>query len=160
MFCNRKRVTGLSKVFYRYFSSFCVLASLQGHYTVAREAWPKKMFSLGVEIENVTRLYNIVGPFCRRRVTARRITSPLPDPHVLKSASRMVLSRTQLTPHVTRRAPHGASRLVQAMCAWPVNTRHAPSRPCRDANVYGCKTTSMHNTEYPLIPTPDTLPAS
>ena len=38
---------------------------------------------------------------------------------------------------LTRPTPHGASRLVQGMSAWSVKTRHAPSRHCRDARVYG-----------------------
>ena len=38
----------------------------------------------------------------------------------------------QLTLHATRRTPHGASRLVQAMSAWSAKTRHAPSRQCSD----------------------------
>ena len=32
--------------------------------------------------------------------------------------------------------PHGASCLVQAMSAWSVETRRAPSRHCRGARVY------------------------
>ena len=36
--------------------------------------------------------------------------------------------RMQLTLHATRRTPHGASRLVQAMSAWSVKPQHAPSR--------------------------------
>ena len=44
-----------------------------------------------------------------------------------------------------RPAPHGASRLVQAKSAWSVKTRHAPSRHCRDARVYGHTTTAMHD---------------
>ena len=54
----------------------------------------------------------------------------------------------QLTLHVTRRTPHGASRLVRAMSAWSVKTRHAPSGHCRDARVYGHTTTAMHEIEY------------
>ena len=52
--------------------------------------------------------------------------------------------RMRLTLHATRRTPHGASRLVQAMPAWSVKTRHAPSRHCRDARDYGVKTTTTH----------------
>ena len=65
-----------------------------------------------------------------------------------KSASQAVLSRMQLTLHATRLTPHGASRLVQAMSAWSVKTRHAPSRHCRDARVYDHTTTAMHEIEY------------
>ena len=39
--------------------------------------------------------------------------------------------------HATRRTPHVASRLVQAVPAWSVKTQRAPSRHCRDARVYG-----------------------
>ena len=55
---------------------------------------------------------------------------------VRKSASQAVLSRMKLTFHATRRTPtHGASRLVQAMPAWSVKTRRAPTRHCGDARV-------------------------
>ena len=64
-------------------------------------------------------------------------------PYARKSASRAVLSVMQLTIQATRRTPHGASRLVLAMSAWSVKTRRAPSRHCRDANVYGHMTTAM-----------------
>ena len=37
---------------------------------------------------------------------------------VPKPASQVVHGRMQLTPHATRRTPHGASRLVSAMYAW------------------------------------------
>ena len=47
-------------------------------------------------------------------------------------ASRAVLGRMQLTLHATRRIPHGASRLVQAVYA----IRRSPSRHCGDARVY------------------------
>ena len=40
------------------------------------------------------------------------------------------------TLHVTRRTPHGASRLVQATPIWLVKTRRAPSRHSRGARVY------------------------
>ena len=58
----------------------------------------------------------------------------------------------QLTLHATRRTPHGASRLVQAMPAWSVKPRRAPSRHSRDARVYGHMTTAMH--EYRVHPSP------
>ena len=45
-------------------------------------------------------------------------------------------------------APHGASLLVQAMSAWSVKTRCAPSRLCGDARVYGHTNTVMHDVEY------------
>ena len=50
----------------------------------------------------------------------------------------------QPTFHATRPTPHGASCLVQAMSAWSVKTRRAPSRHCGDARVYGHTTTIMH----------------
>jgi len=63
-------------------------------------------------------------------------------------------SRMQLTLHATRRTPHGPSRLVQAMSAWSVKTRRAPSRRCRGARVYGHMTTAMYDmsTPQPLLP--------
>ena len=69
-------------------------------------------------------------------------------PSTCTSASKTVLSRMQLTLNATRRTPHGAWRLVLAMFAWSVKTRHAPSRHCRDARVYGHTTTAMHDNEY------------
>ena len=46
-------------------------------------------------------------------------------------------SLLQLTLHATCPTPNGASTSVQAMFAWSVKTRRAPSRHCRDAGVYG-----------------------
>ena len=73
---------------------------------------------------------------------------------VPKSVLRAGLGRMQFTLHGTRRTPHGASRLVQAMSAWLVKTRRAPSRHSRDARVYGHTTTAMHelSTPPPLPP--------
>ena len=67
-----------------------------------------------------------------------------------KSVLRAVLGRTQFTLRVTRRTPHGASRLVRATCAWLVKTRRAPSRHSRDARVYGHTTTAMHKLSTPM----------
>ena len=64
---------------------------------------------------------------------------------VQKSAFRAVLGTVQFTLHATRRTPHGSSRLVQAISAWLVTARRAPSRHSRDARVYGHTTTAMHN---------------
>ena len=56
----------------------------------------------------------------------------------------------QFTLHATRQqTPHGASRLVQAMSAWLVKTRRAPSQHSRDARVYGHTTTAMHKLSTP-----------
>ena len=71
---------------------------------------------------------------------------------VPKSVSRAVLGRMQSTLHATRRTPHGASRLVQAMSAWLMKTRRAPSRHSRDARVYGHTTAAMHKPRYPPPP--------
>ena len=54
----------------------------------------------------------------------------------------------QVALHATRRTPHGASRLVQAMYAWSVKIRHAPSQHCGDKRVYGHTTSAMHEIEY------------
>ena len=54
---------------------------------------------------------------------------------IRKSASQAFFSRTQLTLHATRRIPRVASRLVQAMPARSVKTRHAPSRHCRSTSM-------------------------
>ena len=60
---------------------------------------------------------------------------PLKLPSTCKSASQAVHTRMQCTLHATHRTPHCASRLVQAMSAWSVKTRHAPSRHSRNARV-------------------------
>ena len=70
---------------------------------------------------------------------------------VPKSASQAVLSRMQLTLHATRRTPHGASGLAQAMSAWSAESRPAPSRRCRDARVYIHSTTAMHDMSTPPV---------
>ena len=71
-------------------------------------------------------------------------------PYARKSASYAVISinRMQLTLLATRRAPHGASRMVPAMSAWSVKNRRAPCRHYRDARVDGRTTTAMHDNEY------------
>ena len=66
-----------------------------------------------------------------------------------KSVLQEVLGRMQFALHGTRRAPHGASRLVQAMSAWLVKTRRASSWHSRDARVYGHTTTAMHKLSTP-----------
>ena len=66
-----------------------------------------------------------------------------------KSVLQAVLGRVQSTLHATRRTPRGASRLVQAMSAWLVKTRRAPSRHSRDAKVYGHATTAIHKPSTP-----------
>ena len=68
---------------------------------------------------------------------------------VPKSVLRAVLRRMQYTIHAIRRTPHGISRFVQAMPAWLVKTRRAPSRHSRDARVYGHTTTAMHKLSTP-----------
>ena len=75
---------------------------------------------------------------------------PPPPPRRLTSG----LCRMQLTLHATRRTPCGASRLVQAMSAWLVKTRRAPSRHDRDARVYDHTTTAMHKLNIPAPPSP------
>ena len=50
----------------------------------------------------------------------------------------------QFTLHATRRTPHGASRMVQAMSSWLVKTRRAPSQHSRDARVYGHTATAIY----------------
>ena len=71
---------------------------------------------------------------------------------VPKSVIRTVLGRMQFTLNATRRAPHGASRVVQAMSAWLMKTRRAPSRHSTDARVYGHRTTAMHKMRTPPRP--------
>ena len=70
-------------------------------------------------------------------------------PQAKKSASQAVLSRMQLTLHATRRTPHGAPCLVLAMSTWPVKSRRALSRHCRDVRVYGHTTTAVHGVSNP-----------
>ena len=71
-----------------------------------------------------------------------------------KSVLRAVFERMQFTLHTTCRAPHGASRLVQAMPTWLVKTRRAPSRHSRDARIYGHRTMAMHKLSTPPSPSP------
>ena len=66
-----------------------------------------------------------------------------------KSILRAAVGRMQFTLHATRRTPHGALRLVQAMSAWLVKTQRVPSRHRRDARVYGHTTTAMHTLSTP-----------
>ena len=66
-----------------------------------------------------------------------------------KSVSKAALCRVQPALHVTRRTPHGALRLVQAVSAWSVKPRRAPSRHCRDARVYGHTTTPIYGMSTP-----------
>ena len=68
---------------------------------------------------------------------------------VPKSVLRAVLGRMLFILHATRRTLHGASRLVQAMSAWLVETRRAQSRRSRDTRVYGHTTTTMHKLSTP-----------
>ena len=76
-------------------------------------------------------------------------------PHkAVKSASQAALRKMQLTLHASSRTPHGASRLVLAMSAWSVETRRAPARHCRGAEVYGHTNTAMHGDESTLRPRP------
>ena len=77
-------------------------------------------------------------------------------PCARNSASLAVLSRMQLTLSVTRRTPHGVSRSVQAMSAWSVQTRRAPSGIVGIRGVYGHTTTAMHDMSTP--PSPRTRP--
>ena len=70
-------------------------------------------------------------------------------PQAKKSASQAVLSRMQLTLHATRRTPHGAPCLVLAMSTWPVKSRRALSRHCRDVRVYGHTTMAMYDMSTP-----------
>ena len=57
----------------------------------------------------------------------------------------------QFTLQATRRTPHGASRLMQAMPAWLVKTRRAPPRHGRDARV-SHTTTAMQKLSTPPPP--------
>ena len=55
----------------------------------------------------------------------------------------------QLTPRAIRLTPHEASRFVQAMSAWLVKTRRAPSRHSGNARSYGHTTPAMHKLRIP-----------
>lgn len=52
----------------------------------------------------------------------------------------------QLTLHATARTPGGDSPLAHAMPAWPVKTRHAASRHCKDASDYVYTIAAIHDT--------------
>ena len=94
---------------------------------------------------NIRNLMNLFEAVIHKQESRHRVP---------RSASHVVLSRTKLTLHTTRRTPHGASRLVQAMSAWVVKTRRAPSRHSRDARVYGHTTMAMHKTSTPPASSP------
>ena len=66
-----------------------------------------------------------------------------------RSASQTASSIMHLTLLATRRTPHCAPRLVQAMPAWSVRTRRPPSRHRSDLRVYGHVTTAVHGTPPP-----------
>ena len=53
--------------------------------------------------------------------------------------------------------PHGASCLVQAMSAWSVKPRSAPSWHCSDATAYGLTNTAEHDMS---TSSPSSLPTS
>ena len=57
--------------------------------------------------------------------------------------------------HAARFTPNGASRLVQAMSAWSVKTRRAPSRHCRGSVIL--RTTAIHDTTTRPPPAPCTV---
>ena len=78
-------------------------------------------------------------------------------PYARKSASKAVRSRIQITLHATRPTPHGASLLLQAMSAWSVKARRAPSRHCRDRRVHGHTTTATDMSTPPHPRSPVTL---
>ena len=66
-----------------------------------------------------------------------------------RPASQTASSSMHLTLHATRRTPHCAPRLVQAMPAWSVRTRRLQSRHRSDSRVYGHMTTAVHGTRPP-----------
>ena len=73
---------------------------------------------------------------------------------VPNSVLRAVLGRMQFTLDATRRTLHGASHQMQAMSAWLVKTRRAPSRRSRNARFYGHTTTAIHKLITPPHPPP------
>ena len=87
--------------------------------------------------------------FRYKQTNSRRGFSVESVRHATLSAS---LRWHQLALHSTRRTPHGASRLVQAISAWSVKIRRAPPRHCRDARIYGHTTTAIHDesTRHPI----------
>ena len=78
---------------------------------------------------------------CARSFESHRVVIVPPPPYARKFALPAVRSRMQLGLRATRRTPHAASRLLLAISTWPVKTRRAPSRHCRDVWVlcsYDC----------------------
>ena len=96
------------------------------------------------------------------KLTVNHIMFQIQNIITLRTPPSKTISRVQLTPQATRRTPHGALRLVQAMSAWSVKTQRAPSRPCRDAKVNGhtttAMTTAMNEMSTPLPPAPPLTP--
>ena len=72
-----------------------------------------------------------------------------------EATPHLFLSRMKLALHATHRTSHSASCLVHALPAYSMKTRYAPSRHCRDARVYGFKTTAMHGMSTPPPSRPD-----
>ena len=63
-----------------------------------------------------------------------------------------ILSRIQVTLHVTRRRPHGASHLELMTYNRSVESRGAPSRQCRNERVHRPTTTVLNHNGYALPP--------
>ena len=76
-------------------------------------------------------------PF-RLEVATRKRVNSFEAVYHCKSASQAILSRMQLPLDATRRTPHGASRLVQAISARSVKTRRARSVKTRRALSRHC----------------------
>ena len=71
--------------------------------------------------------------------------------------AQLVLSRMQLTPHATRRTPHGGFLALGTRHARQVGENPTWSVPqCRDARVIGVKTTATR--EMSTSPTPRPTP--
>ena len=82
-----------------------------------------------------------------RRTTATKIATPT---RTLPFSVVRCLQRTACN----RFNNYRASLLMHAMSAWSVKTRHAPSRHCREARVYGHTTMAMHAMSTPPPPLP------
>ena len=93
--------------------------------------------------------------FMVRRPRGSHIVTPLLPLEVVSSKNEPIDSTLSTICNKrlsVGRTPHGTSRLLQAIPAWSVKTRHAPPRHYMDARVYDRTTTVMHDMSSPPGP--------
>ena len=146
-------------------------------YTIKHVPFSSLFFVVGHSWRSSNRLYvpggkpllRTGGMIASRSVSGQAPSRPLHGGHTRKyinssklssmcsPTSQAALGTIQLTLHATCQTPHGASRLVQAVSAWSVKTRRAPSRHCSGAKTYGSTSIAVHDVEYTPPPLPPML---